>query len=192
MAVDYYGTQQPDACPRCGSTADVRTVQDLVNMYTQMHDQAMNQGGPYQGGGPYQQGGSGTEVFYGPESGYGSGPRPQTDRLQEYGRQYDLGQDIFNDAMGAAGRFIGRAIRNRVQKAMEERVIPAAEAKYQQTRQEQMAIAERYPDLRACLRDQVVFLAGGTRTVPFSEVSPNITQVTLAQADAVVARLRQP
>jgi hypothetical protein len=192
MAVDYYGTQQqPDACPRCGSTADVRTVQDLVNMYSQMQGQAMNQGGaPYQPGGQYPQGGSGTEAWYGPESGYGQAPRPQTDQF--HGRQYDLGQDIFNDAVGAAGRFLGRAIRNRVQKAMEEKVIPAAQARYQQNMQEQMAIAERYPELRACLRDQVVFLAGGTRTVPFTEVSANITQVTLAQADAVVARLRQP
>jgi hypothetical protein len=180
--VDYYGTPQ-DACPQCGSTADVRTVQDLVNMYTQMHDQAM------QGPGPYQQGGYGPEPFYGPESGYGPGPRPRTDRTYDDGRPFDLGQEVFNEAMGAAGRFIGRAIGKRVRRAYEERVAPTLDARYQQARQEQLAIAERYPELRACLRDQVIFLAGGTRTVPLSEA---VGHITLAQADAIVARLRQP
>jgi len=186
--VDYYGAQQQDPCPRCGSTADVRSVQDLVNMYSQMHDNAMP------GRGPSRQGGSGPEPFYGPESGYGPGPgRSNVWREDSYQSAADSAeQEIANIVMGAAARFIGRAIKNRAQRVIEERVMPAAEAKYQQTRQEQMAIAQRYPELRACLRDQVVFLAGGTRSVPMSEVSSNITQVTLAQADAVVARLRQP
>jgi hypothetical protein len=52
---------------------------------------------------------------------------------------------------------------------------------------EQIAIAERYPDLRACMNDNVVFLAGGSRAVPV----PNLTGgFTLEQADAVVAQLR--
>jgi hypothetical protein len=53
---------------------------------------------------------------------------------------------------------------------------------------EQIAIAERYPDLRACLTDDVIFLAGGSRVVPMSGLTRGIT---LEQADAVVARLRQ-
>ena len=157
-------------------------------MYGQMHDNAMP------GRGPSQQGGYGPEAFYGPESGYGPGPGPNSAwRDDSYQSGADSAeQEIANLVMGAAARFIGRAIKNRAQRVLDERVMPAAQAKYQQTRQEQMAIAERYPELRACLRDQVVFLAGGTRTVPMSEVSGNITQVTLPQADAVVARLRQP
>jgi hypothetical protein len=43
------------------------------------------------------------------------------------------------------------------------------------------AIAERYPELRCCFRDQVIFLAGGTRTVPLSDAS---SEITLARADA--------
>ena len=92
--------------------------------------------------------------------------------------------------LGAAGRFIGKAIKNRMQRVAEERVMPTLNARAEQQRQEMAAIAQRYPELRACLRDQVIFLAGGTRTVPLSEVS--LPQVTLAQADAIVARLRQP
>lgn len=49
-----------------------------------------------------------------------------------------------------------------------------------------MAIAERHPGLRACLTAQVVFLAGGTSTLPI----PNIATITVEQADALVASLR--
>ena len=45
----------------------------------------------------------------------------------------------------------------------------------------------RYPELRMCMKDQVVFLDGGSRTVPISEIP---VPVTPTQADAVVARLR--
>jgi hypothetical protein len=190
--VDYYGTQQ-SACPRCGSTADVRTVQDLVAM---MSGQA--QASPMPGPGPSQQSGYGpgpgpyAEPFYGPESGYGQGPGPAPSRGYE-SREYGANspdQEIADVVLGLAGRFIGKAIKNRMQRAMEERVMPTVNARAEQQRQQMAAIAERYPELRGCLRDQVIFLAGGTRTVPMSEVS--LPQVTLAQADALVAQLRQP
>lgn len=45
----------------------------------------------------------------------------------------------------------------------------------------------RYPELRGCMKDQVVFLDGGMRAIPVSDLK---LPVTLAQADAVVARLR--
>jgi hypothetical protein len=188
--VDYYGTQQQDTCPRCGSAADVRTVQDLVAM---MSGQA--QGNPMPGPGPYQQPGYGpgsgpyAEPFYGAESGYGQGPGPTPIRRDEYGAN-SPDQEIADAVLGLAGRFIGKAIKNRMQRAMEERVMPTVNARAEQQRQQMAAIAERYPELRGCLRDQVIFLAGGTRTVPMSEVS--LPQVTLAQADALVAHLRQP
>ena len=38
----------------------------------------------------------------------------------------------------------------------------------------------------ACLNDQVIFLTGGGRTLPM----PNLMTVTVEQADAMVARLR--
>jgi hypothetical protein len=53
--------------------------------------------------------------------------------------------------------------------------------------QQQIAVAERYPDLRACMTDKVVFLAGGAAVAPM----PNLATVTLQQADALVAQLRQ-
>jgi len=104
--------------------------------------------------------------------------------------------------MDAATKFVGRAISRRLKRAFDERVVPAMAARQEQmaSRQEgvarqegilreQIAIAERYPDLRACLSDQVVFLAGGSRvvSVPISNLTSGFS---LAQADAMVAQLR--
>ncbi len=95
--------------------------------------------------------------------------------------------------MGAAAKFVGKAIGRRVKRAYEERVVPAMAARQEATAgrreamlREQIAIAERHPDLRACLTDQVIFLAGGSRVLPMSSV----TGMTLEQADALVAQLR--
>ena len=65
-------------------------------------------------------------------------------------------------------------------------MVPAVAAKQEAAMREQIAIAERYPDLRACLTDNVVFLVGGNRVVPMS----SLRGFTLEQADAVVAQLR--
>jgi hypothetical protein len=102
----------------------------------------------------------------------------------------DLGGAVFGAALGFAGRSIGR----RMKKAFEDKVIPAMEAKaaqaqqqFEQSKAEQDAIVARYPELRGCMKDQVVFVDGGLRTVPVSEIK---MPVTLAQADSIVARLR--
>jgi len=98
--------------------------------------------------------------------------------------------DIGGAVLGAALGFVGR----RMKKAFEERVIPAVQARaaqaqqqFEQSKAEQDAIAARYPELRGCTKDQVVFVDGGLRTVPISEIK---MPVTLAEADAIVARLR--
>ena len=96
--------------------------------------------------------------------------------------------------LGAAFKFAGRGIGKRMQKAYEERIAPVIEAKTAQARQQwqpspddQAAIVQRYPDLRGCMRDQVVFLEGGSRVVPISEIG---SPITMASADAVVSKLR--
>ncbi len=90
--------------------------------------------------------------------------------------------------MDAATKFIGRAIGRRVKRVYEERVAPAMAARQEAVLRERIAIAERYPDLRACLTDQVIFLAGGSRVLPMVSISQG---VTLEQADALVAQLRE-
>ena len=62
-----------------------------------------------------------------------------------------------------------------------------ARQQWQPSPDDQAAIVQRYPDLRGCMRDQVVFLDGRSLAVPISEIR---MPITLAQADALVARLR--
>jgi hypothetical protein len=82
---------------------------------------------------------------------------------------------------------LGRAIGRRVRRTVEERVLPAMAARQDQMMRTRIAIAERHPDLCACLNDQVIFLAGGTRVLPLATAT-RVT--TVEQADALVAQLR--
>jgi len=142
----------------------------------------------------------------GPQPGYGAGPQPgwaaepqagalpgPGGRQRSYpmpsdtgGGDLSFGDDLAGAALGMAARFIGRSISRRVQDKLAQQVVPALAAKQEALLREQIAIAERHPDLRACLTDQVVFLEGGSRVLPM----PNLASVTLEQADALVARLR--
>jgi len=96
-----------------------------------------------------------------------------------------IGEDIAGAAMGAAARFIGRKIGRKVQDRLEQAMSTVA-AKQQDMLQQQIAIAERHPGLRACLTDSVIFLAGGGRVLPM----PNLSTITVEQADALVAQLQ--
>ena len=69
---------------------------------------------------------------------------------------------------------------------MTERVVPTVMAQQQTVLQTQLEIAQRHPDLCACLTDKVMFLAGGSRVLPL----PNLMTVTVEQADQMVAQLR--
>jgi hypothetical protein len=111
---------------------------------------------------------------------------------------FDLGDNIAEDiggaVFGAALGFAGRAMAKRMKKAFDDKVVPAMQARaaqsqqqWEQSKAEQDAIVARYPELRGCMKDQVVFLDGGQRTVPVSEIKQ---PVTMAQADSIVARLR--
>jgi len=74
-----------------------------------------------------------------------------------------------------------------MRRAYSERVVPAMAARQEAMVRQRMAIAERQPDLRACLTDQVVFLAGGTRVLPLASA---LAVRTVEQSDALVAQLR--
>ena len=107
-----------------------------------------------------------------------------------------LADDIGGAVVGAALGFAGRALAKRMKKAYDEKIAPAMEARAAQAQQQsqqqcraadQDAIVQRYPELRGCLADRVIFLENGYKTMPMSELT---LPVTLAQADAVVTRLR--
>jgi len=156
----------PSACPVCASPAEVLTIQDYVDMLGAMHDEAMRQR---------------EQIRRRPPS------RPRGMDAPDSGSGIESAEEeIAGAVLSAAFGLLGRAIGKRVRRGLDEQVYPALDARWQQQRQEQLAIAARYPDLCGCLRDQVVFLAGGSRTVPLAEVT---NQITMAQAEAIVSRL---
>jgi hypothetical protein len=169
-------------------------------MLNGMQDQAMQQGQQGQQQGTYSEGqgyafaGEGYSD-YGPSGTRTSRPGNYDNPIFD-GAGGDIGADITNAVMGTAFRFVGRAIGKRVQKTIQDRVVPAMQAKaaqaqqqWQQSKSDQAAIVAKYPDLRGCMHDQVVFLQGGNNVVPISEIR---MPVTLAQADAIVERLSTP
>lgn len=135
----------------------------------------------------------------GPPPGYTGQARPGPSRSgpsrsgpsrfeQGSGDGYSIGEDVADAALSAATRFIGRAIGRRVRRTYNnEPVLPTLAARQEAMLREQIAIAERHPDLRACLTDQVIFLVGGSRVLPMASIAGNLT---LEQSDALVARLR--
>ena len=128
----------------------------------------------------------------GPQPGYPSEPwqsqPPPRSRSWESGSDASTFEDAIAGAvLGAATKAIGRVIGRRMRQAYNERVVPAMAARQEAVLRDRMAIAQRHPDLRACLNDQVIFLAGGTRTLPMASAM----QVrTVEQSDALVAQLR--
>ncbi len=183
-------------CPQCGSSADVCTIREFFDR--------MNAGGAQgfqrlvdQSGGP-----KADNVNYNHYNVEGSRSRPRKGRSKKWERAgfaADLLSDpagaVIDSALGFAGRAIGRGakkvVNEQVASAMQAQAARAqaaqAEQQFAQAQADQDAIMARYPELRECVKDQVVFLDGGSRTVPISEIP---VAVTLTQADAVVARLR--
>lgn len=134
----------------------------------------------------------------GPVPGWGgepqAGPVPGSGGWQGSGgmlgdtlRGGDLGDDLAGLATGLAGRFIGQAIGRRVQRAMTERVVPAVTARGEAVIQQQIAIAQKYPELRMCQTDQVIFVEGGNRYLPWSAIGNDFS---MEHADQIVAQLR--
>jgi hypothetical protein len=88
---------------------------------------------------------------------------------------------------GSADKAIGRVIGRKMRQAYNERIAPVMAARQEAVLSERVAIAQRHPDLRACLKDQVVFLVGGTRVLPLASA---VQVRTVEQSDALVTQLR--
>ncbi|MGI9008803.1 MAG: hypothetical protein ACR2FU_21880 [Streptosporangiaceae bacterium] len=148
-------------CPRCGSTANVHSIQELAGL-------ARMQLGQMPGGFPAagQPGGI---------PGYLQEPQPGVPGYRQEPRP--------GPVTGPAGRRAGR----RMQRTPAGRVQPALAARGEERLRTQIAIAERHPDICACLDDHVVFLAGGQSVLPM----PDLNTLTVDQADSMVATLRQ-
>jgi hypothetical protein len=129
----------------------------------------------------------------GPPPGY-RGPESWQGQPPPRRRSWDSASDAstFEDAigeavLGAATKAIGRVIGRKMRQAYNERVAPAMAARQESVLNERIAIAQRHPDLRACLRDQVIFLVAGTRVLPLAGA---MRVRTVEQSDALVAQLR--
>jgi hypothetical protein len=186
--------QSGAVCPQCGSATAVHSIDELVAM-TQSRLNAQQPpagqgGGQQQGPAPgwAQEPTAGSPQGGWQNGGWQNGGWRGNQGYGDYRDNNSVGDDIAGLAMGAASRFLGRAIGRRVERAMTEKIMPAMQARGQQSLAAQQAIAQRYPDLRACLTDKVIFLAGGSRTAPMDSI--NLSKVTLEQADAMVAGLR--
>ena len=192
-------------CPQCGNTDAVHSIQELAALARAQMGQAPM--GPQPGMPAQPQPGTPAQPGWAAEPQAGWAAEPQAGALPTSGgrrnsyqpRSYSSGDTSFGDsigddiagavlgaAAGAAAKFIGRGIGRRMQDRLNQQVLPAMAAKKQTMLQTQIEIAERHPDLCACLNDQVIFLTGGSRTLPM----PNLSTVTVEQADAMVATLR--
>jgi len=198
MGGQFTGGQATDLCPQCGSAANVHSISELAALAQQQLDKlggdAPQQGGPQQGWNAEPQSGPvpgwAAEPQAGPPPGSRGWTAPRGGFFDNLPEADSIDQAITNVAMGAAARFIGRAVAKKVQQTMNDRVMPAmnqAMAQRQDLLRQQIAIAQQHPDVRACTTDSVIFLAGGTRVLPM----PNLGTLTAQQADALVAQLRQ-
>jgi hypothetical protein len=189
--------QLASVCPQCGKSDAVHSIQELAALAKTQLGQQPPGSTPSQGWNAEPQqgpaGGWAAEPRSGPPQGpggFGGGLRGLRDRdsYTDYrANPLDaIGEDVAGAAISAAAGLIGRAIGRRVQRTMTERVLPTMAANRETMLRAQIEIAERYPDLCACMTDKVVFLAGGGRVAPM----PNLGTLTLEQADAVVATLR--
>jgi hypothetical protein len=174
------GSPQPPAGP-----AD---PQPTYQAGPQPNQQPGYQGGPRPAQPPGYQAGPRPDVLAGPESWQGQPPRSSRSWDSGSGSGADTFEEAISEAvLGAATKAIGRVIGRKMRQAYNERIAPAMAARQEAVLNERAAIAQRHPDLRACLRDQVVFLAGGTRVLPLASAM----QVrTVEQSDALVAQLR--
>jgi hypothetical protein len=96
-----------------------------------------------------------------------------------------VGDDLAGMAVAEGARFVGRMIGKRVQAAAGQAQAALAQKRDAMLRT-QIAIADKHPDICACLGEQVIFLAGGQKTLPM----PNLATLTVEQADELVAALR--
>jgi hypothetical protein len=167
----------------------VHSIQELASLASSQLNQAQAQAGQSQAG--QVRGGWEAEPRSGPLPGPGGfggvGNTLRYDTRSMSSNPLDaLGEDVAGAAISTAMGFAARAISRRVERTMTERVMPTLQARQQTVLQAQMEIAQRHPDLCACMTDKVIFLAGGSRVLPM----PNLMTVTVEQADQMVAQLR--
>jgi hypothetical protein len=133
---------QPPACPVCG--ADAPPVRDVLAALAERRDQARaaaqgraEPGPPRPGGGP----------------GTGTGEGITVD-------------EFFLGAAAAVAGGVVRGLWRKTAKPFAGSVLAQLKRRGQAGMEAARSAADRHPELLCCARDQIVFLAGGRRTVP--------------------------
>lgn len=158
-------------CPCCGTSTHVRALDQLIAEAERGHDE--------------------------PARAPAADRTPATRRGEDYtmsesGDEGDLGQSVFDFTMAAVIHVFKRTIGQQLKRHYRDRVLPEAERAGHAYLQRQLHLAGRHPDLRVCLRDRILFTAGGTRTMPITSLfGPRQTDPELA-IDALAAQLRAP
>jgi hypothetical protein len=159
------------ACPRCGQATSVRTLPEVL---AELGRQASETPRGHAGNPPQR-------------------PSPASRPGQDDGTpgddQGDSGlpvQGLADIGAAVAAEVLRRTIGRAARKHYQERVVPQLQRRDDELRRSQLERAQRYPDLRYCADDRVLFLTGCTRTLPLEQF------LITDQPDAVVARLREP
>jgi hypothetical protein len=153
-------------CPRCGTAAGVRSLAELISDAQRGRSAAR----PQADWRPTDW--SGQDTANGEP---GDGP--------------DLGETIFDFAMAVTAHVLRVTVGRRMKQAYQQRIAPEIARGRQASLSQQLQLAERHPELRICTVDQMVFLPGGNRAVPASQIfRPHVSPD--AALDALVAELR--
>jgi hypothetical protein len=138
--------QAPAPCPRCGDAAGTQPLRAVFAGMRERRDEA--------GEAASRRHVKPAPPRHPPTAGEGGGTGP-----------YPAEWIVF-DAAAAA---VGEVWRRTVSKPFKERVAPEISRHQDAGMQRFFAALDRHPELWCCQRDQVVFLAGGRRTVPLDD-----------------------
>ena len=194
MGGQFTGGQATDICPQCGSTANVHSIGELAALAQMQLDQipggAPQPGAPQQGWNAEPQSGPvpgwAAEPQAGPPPGSGgwSSPRGGFFDNLPVGRFHRPGDRERSDG---SGRAIHRAGGGQERAGPRHAGREAGDARSVRTScVSRSPSPQQHPDIRACMTDHVIFLAGGSRTLPM----PNLGTITTQQADTLVAQLQ--
>ncbi|HEY6276860.1 MAG TPA: hypothetical protein VIX86_11070 [Streptosporangiaceae bacterium] len=112
--------------------------------------------------------------------------------LGESGGGADLGQSLFDFAVASTAYLLRQTVGRRLKQYYRERLLPEAGEAREAHRRNQLQLAERYPDLRVCISDQMIFVAGGSRAIPLDRLARHRPADLDAAIGALVAELRAP
>lgn len=167
--------QDQAMCPSCGTSAGVRSLAQMMADADRGMDQAMR-----------------ARAERPPPSRKPFDWTGEDSALGESGGGADLGQSLFDFTVAATAHLLRQTAGRRLKQYYRERLLPEAGKGREARRRQQLQLAERYPDLRVCISDQMIFVAGGSRAVPFDRLARNRPADLDAAINALVAELRAP